>query len=252
MTLYVYGDSFSASTETINALENVKHLTPLEKNWIDLVQEGLGQKEKVALGVHGANNEIIYAYLLQHKDQYKDGDVIIVQPTNAFRKWFFADRPSWTNYWQTNFKNEIGKIFTKEEVDAVEKYKKYLYNQKAYEVNYDMFLRALAHFAQNNQHLRILILPGFHELGGVTGVLQDISGGEFIDDKVLDKYYNYHGIDPRRNHMTNENHKILADKIINFFKTGEIVDLTKDFHKEFITKNNYKTQIESLSKTVDS
>lgn len=240
MKLYVFGDSFSASTKTISELPNCDDMIPLEKNWIDLVHDGLGVDEQVVLGFHGANNEIIYGYLRQHMSDYKEGDYIIIQTTSAFRKWFFHDRLSWTNYWQTNFKKEIGNIFTKEEVDAVEKYKKYLFNETAYQLNYEMFVNAVFAFAQNNAKYRVLILPAFHNTFGVNGTLQDVCVGEFTDKKVASDYYEYHGVDPRPNHMSKENHTILANKILDFFKKGETIDLDKGFYTKFITRKNYK------------
>ena len=47
--------------------------------------------------------------------------------------------------------------------------------------------------------------------------------------------------DNRFNHFSEVNHKILASKIINFFNTGESIDLTSGFKTSIMTKEILET-----------
>jgi hypothetical protein len=81
----------------------------------------------------------------------------------------------------------------------------------------------------------MLVLPGFNSVNGVTGTLVDTSENEFVAAAGAQKYFdNNDGKDPRNNHLSTENHQILADKIFKFFNAGEMIDLTTDFKKSFL------------------
>ena len=86
----------------------------------------------------------------------------------------------------------------------------------------------------------VLILPGFNNVPGVKGNLCEASGTEFNNEKTAIAYYDKTG-DLRFNHFSEVNHKILADKIIEFFKTGKTVDLTTGFKTSIITKEILET-----------
>ena len=85
--------------------------------------------------------------------------------------------------------------------------------------------------------IKVLILPGFHDIAGVEGTLGNVCFGEFDGQESQDQFYKTTR-DNRWNHMTEINHTILADKVLDFFEDFTMVDLTTDFEKAIYTKDN--------------
>ena len=48
----------------------------------------------------------------------------------------------------------------------------------------------------------------------------------------------WNGIDKRRNHLSRNNHRILAEKIIDSLSNSTDLDLSVGFDKNFITREN--------------
>jgi hypothetical protein len=86
------------------------------------------------------------------------------------------------------------------------------------------------------QNIRCLVLPGFHNVAGVEGTMFKTSSYEF-DSEETAAIYRAETSDLRYNHFSEVNHKILADKVLKFFNTGETVDLTSDFKTGMYTKD---------------
>jgi hypothetical protein len=81
-------------------------------------------------------------------------------------------------------------------------------------------------------------LFGFHEIHSITGTLSTASFAEFDCEKTLNKYYGK-TTDDRWNHFSEVNHKILANKVIDFFEdTNHNIDFTTGFVKDIYTKKN--------------
>lgn len=239
--LYVFGDSFSLPDAHKNEVVGPKGLVtfmPLEKSWTRIVSERLiGEDNQVNDAILGCSNEYILHTLRTRESSFKSGDYVIVQLTSYYREWFFEDNPGMANF--INAKFVPGVHVTKEQANALEMYKRHLYSDHRLLLHYDAILDAITFrtvlYAQ--QGIRCLILPGFHNVAGVEGTLFKASSSEFDSDETAAKY-RAETSDLRFNHFSDVNHKILANKVIDFFNTGKTVDLTTDFEAGMYTKDN--------------
>jgi hypothetical protein len=219
--LWVFGDSFSALPKT-----SADH-----DLWTEIVSANLiGIKEHKNFAAWGVSNDYIFHLLVENVNSMQMGDYVIIQPTQRHRQWFFDD-PELGNYWI----KDLNKYVSKEQSTAVEYYTNYLQKDYVDDLRYRQFIMSLERLAQIAEHLRILVLPGFWPVPGVTGALIDICDGEFFDLNNIIKWLDEtKGKDPRYNHMSKNNHAILAEKIISFFKDGKVIELNTEFEKGFI------------------
>jgi hypothetical protein len=239
--LYIFGDSFSIphnhKDEILGPNGQVSFMT-LEKNWTSIVCESLyGSSDHVNDSMFGCSNEYIFHKLSEKEPSFKSGDCVIVQLTSFYREWFFEDKPHMANYITTKFLPGVD--VTKEESDALEMYKRYLYSEHRIFLHYNAFFDAitLRTILYAERGIRCLILPGFHNIKGVEGNMFEASSSEFDGDETANTYYNKTG-DIRFNHFSEVNHKILANKVIDFLNTGKTVDLTTGFKTGIYTKDN--------------
>lgn len=239
--LYVFGDSFSLPDAHKNEVVGPKGLVtfmPVEKSWTDIVSERLiGEDNHVNDAILGCSNEYILHTLRTRESSFKSGDYVIVQLTSYYREWFFEDKPGMANF--INAKFVPGVHVTKEQANALEMYKRHLYSDHRLLLHYDAILDAITFrtILYGQQGIRCLILPGFHNVVGVEGTLFKTSGSEFDSEETAAIYRAETG-DLRFNHFSDVNHKILANKVIDFFNTGTTVDLTTDFETGMYTKYN--------------
>jgi hypothetical protein len=239
--LYIFGDSFSTphehKDEIVGPGGQVSFM-PLEKNWTNIVNESLyGSSDHVNDSMLGCSNEYIFHKLSEKESSFRGGDCVIVQLTSFYREWFFEDKPHMANYMISKF--TPGVEVTKEENTALEMYKRYLYSEHRVFLHYNAIVDAITfrtiQYAERG--IRCLILPGFHNIRGVEGNMFEASKSEFDSDETANTYYNKTG-DLRFNHFSEVNHKILANKVIDFLNTGKTVDLTTDFKTGIYTKDN--------------
>lgn len=239
--LYIFGDSFSLPDAHKNEVVGPKGLVtfmPVEKSWTDIVSERLiGEDNHVNDAILGCSNEYILHTLRTRESLFKSGDHVIVQLTSYYREWFFEDKPGMANF--INAKFVPGVHVTKEQANALEMYKRHLYSDHRLLLHYDAMLDAITFrtILYGQQGIRCLILPGFHNVVGVEGTLFKTSNSEFDSEETAAIYRAETG-DLRFNHFSDVNHKILANKVIDFFNTGTTVDLTTDFETGMYTKYN--------------
>lgn len=239
--LYIFGDSFSVPDAQKNEVIGPKGLVtfmPVEKSWTDIVSERLiGEDNHVNDAILGCSNEYILHTLRTRESSFTSGDYVIVQLTSYYREWFFEDKPGMANF--INAKFVPGVHVTKEQANALEMYKRHLYSDHRLLLHYDAILDAITFrtILYGQQGIRCLILPGFHNVVGVEGTLFKASGSEFDSEETAAIYRAETG-DLRFNHFSDVNHKILANKVIDFFNTGKTVDLTSGFKTGMYTKDN--------------
>lgn len=222
--IYIFGDSFSATREKFF------YPTLNYSSWVDILAERLNDKVE-NFSVPGCSNEYIFDKFFSVYNNLGFNDKVIICPTSKNRIWLLEQFPELSNF---NGLRSLD-IVSSSEKKAVEYYQKYLQHDKFYEVMYSMFILSIRELCRNTS-AHILILPTFHDVIGVVGNLTDVSEQEFLEEDVLTSYYkNY---DYRLNHLTEENHKILAVKVFNFFKNNTEIDLTCDFKKGIITVDN--------------
>ncbi len=219
-SLWIFGDSFSVGSTFKN-----ESLWKYESNWIDMLKaEYCPDHDIKNHSQFGVSNEFIFEQFGTIFSKIADGDICIIQTTSAARHWFFENDPALSNLGATHLDN-----YSKEQKKAIEYYLKYLQNDKLDDILYTQFLYAVSYFLAARPNVQFLILPGFGDAPHVTGNLQNICEGEFNNADVIPDFYKKHYWDPRLNHISYENHSILAKKIAEYFREGTKLDLTKDF-----------------------
>lgn len=238
--LYVFGDSYSCDSKYFDTINNdrVDKFFPLEKNWTSILSEKLTNSiQHVNDSIVGCSNEFIFHRLMIRLPELKQGDHVVVSLTSVNRRWLLERRPDIALYHATaNIGLEPG--ITKLERDAILQYATHLHSDIAADTIYNAIFWATVHAAQSvaNLGVKFLILPGFKSIQGVTGTLFELSSSEFDSTETSDKFYR--NTDPRWNHLSEVNHKILADKTFKFFTENKMIDLTTDFQKQLYTKHS--------------
>ena len=224
MALWVFGDSFSIPSKF--------QPQPLPYTlWTDLLAHYLGYTEHYNYADWGVANDYIIDQFISKLPEMKPADCVVLQLTNSNRQWFFKDKPCTANYFSKGLEKEL----TTDQIRAVEMYITHLQRDEIDIMRYTLLQLAVERIAQQHRQLRILMLPGFLPLDGVQGSLVEICDGEFDNTKNIQSYYDLHdGYDPRPNHLSKNNHEILASKIQKFFTHGHRVDLTTDFERKFL------------------
>lgn len=217
--LWIFGDSFSAKADNAKA-----------ECWPSLLANKLGVSTYSEIALAGVSNDWIFYMLTSNFNKMSSGDWVVVQTTQMHRQWFFEDLPDIANYWIKDFE----KYVSTDRAKAVNMYVEHLQQDRIDHVRWVQFSLALERLTQLVD-VNMLILPGFNPVNGVSGTLDDVSAGEFVDRNFRQTYFdNNNGKDPRHNHLSPENHRVLADKVFNFFKKHELVDLKSGFKTKFL------------------
>lgn len=229
MDLWVFGDSYSISHSIKDS--NIWHY---ETNWIDIIGRKLGVDNIQYNAEFGVSNEwILKSFILENK-KFKSNDIVIIQLTSGQRRWFFEDVPA-----LSNIKNTITTNLTKDQSKAIDYYLRHLQNDNLDNIIYSGFVYAFLYFQAARPDIKMIFLPGFNEFPNVKGNLtDDVCIKEFETKTLRDKFYNKHKWDPRLNHMTIDNHFILADKVIDNIQNNTPIDLTTGFKTNIYTKDN--------------
>jgi hypothetical protein len=222
MGLWVFGCSFSVSAGQV---PRNTHNT-----WTELLANKLGFDEYHNYAEWGVSNEFILDQFMTVQDKIQLGDYVIIQVTEKARQWFFKEKPEIGNFYITDLHNHV----TKSQQKAVEMYITHLDNDELQNIRYALTCMALQHIAAVRKDCRIMMLPGFNYVPGAIGSLLEICNKEFTSDKTRLNWYTKNPIDIRTNHMSEANHKILAEKLFTVFKTGAILDLTTGFEEGFL------------------
>lgn len=222
--LWVFGDSFSVPREYMKL--------PTHPLWTELVTEGLKEPEIRYCSQWGVSNEWIINELMTKQSQFEVGDKVILQLTSPDRQWFFEDNPSIGNFFIEDL-DHFGNI-SKAQTGAIKSYITHLNSDHLTRIRSSLYHLGVERITQILNWVQILVLPGWTDISGVNGKLMDICNGEFETDQARVNWYDHHKIDPRPNHMSKNNHRILSNKIVSYFTTGQPIDLQTGFEKGFI------------------
>jgi len=232
--LHVFGCSFSIAhdhkCDIIGEGGMNPTFVPIEHTWTELVSKHLiGTTEHNNTALCGVGNDYIFDTFTNTLAKIQKGDYVIVQPTSFLREWIFEDRPEMANFLSAKY--EVGLHINQLESDALESYRNHLYSEHKQKIVYNAFMQAFFSWAIpfGEINVKMLILPGFHTIDGVEGALIDPSRREIGNDKAVQKHMARTGGDNRYNHFSEVNHKVLANKVIDFFDNATQVDLTTDF-----------------------
>ena len=228
MNLWIFGDSFSVPS-------SFKHenLWQYDENWIDIVARNLNlNKDDVNnFSQFGVSNDYIFNLLIKNFKKIQNGDIVIVQTTQASRKWFFPDNPSLSNFVSMREGNH-----SKQVQNALDHYVRYLQNEQLDDIQYTAYVYSIQYMMLVKPNIKFLIIPGFSDSPGVNGnLIKNVCDAEFSSPEVLSKFYKKTGWDPRLNHMTMDNHHVLADKIFDYFDKKIPLDLTTGFKSNIYT-----------------
>lgn len=223
MALWVFGDSFSVS-RTDFANDNIPPL------WHEILAGNLNLEAYQCYAQWGVSNEYILEQFLKHQAEYKTGDCIIIQLTNSSRQWFIKDHPELANFYVV----DIDRWLNKEQVEAINLYITHLHRDELDEMRYFLMVKTLERLAQEIDDCKILVLPGFHPIPGVQGTLTEICNNEFVSDESRKDWYTKNIVDTRANHFSQDNHFILANRITDFFQTGNLVNLQDGYKQGFL------------------
>jgi hypothetical protein len=245
--LYVFGDSFchninymAESNKDRKKYKVYPPFIPLEDNWLNIVSKKLiGSTDYVDCALAGCSNEYIYHRLMLQLPNIKPGDQVIVSLTAPDRRWLVEECPHLSNWASHEFQPDFPGGVSKAQHNAITHYAKHLYSASGARSIYTAILNGTMYNAQQMSYneIKFLILPGFDPLFHVKGVLMDISDQEF-DSTVDRNEYMKRTNDVRWKHLTQANHTVLANKVIDFFEdTNHAIDLTTDFEKGIYTKD---------------
>jgi hypothetical protein len=219
--LWIFGDSFSLPSDAFKGIDH--------NLWLDILAINLGEEKYFNAAEWGVSNEYILDTFHQQYSKINKDDYVIVQLTSAYRQWFFEEKPYLANYYVNNIDQDI----SPEEYTALQGYISHLQSDRIDQLRYKSIEYCLKYIALMSP-FKMLILPGFDPVDDINGTLVDICDGEFVDKQSRDLWYKKHGADPRANHMSAENHFILANKVTEFFKCGTIPDLSQGFVKDIL------------------
>jgi len=233
MTIWVYGDSYCTEDD-------------VDYNWFKQISS-ITRQTVIAKGVRGCSNNWIAQSIAQQSNKHKQGDWIIMVQTQEDRQWFWEDKPEACN-WQ-NHADPVGVLgISRQEHAAAKQWLTHLYNRQ--DVAWTTFTNSTWLAAYTiPRGMRYLVIPGFvnsiepyNSFISVRGTLTEfVSYREFPDRASYQAALRSPRGDARANHLSPNNHAILARKISDCVlgQSGEL-DLTQGFEivkKEFTAED---------------
>jgi len=238
MTLWIFGDSYSiprdySETDAVGAAGVDQNI--YNTNWIQEVEKKLNVTDLKIYSNFGVSNEWIFKNVMEQSNNFRPEDYVILQLTNCNRHWWFPEDPAGSNLAQSVSHPD----WSKEKRKAIELHLKYLQNDQMDNLIYSATIYSFLYIKLALPGIKLLFLPGWGAAPETIGNLTDnICNAEFDNNKTQQIFYNKTGYDFRLNHMSIENHYVLADKICDYFNNHIPVDLTSGFKTNIYTKNN--------------
>lgn len=232
--LWVFGDSYTQHSQSNQ-----------EDFWTFKLAKKLGVETYHNWSQYGVSNEYISEGFTRYGNEINQDDFLIFIITWKSRHWFFEERPEVSNLNMMS-NGVILKDYGKQYEQAVKHFEKYLDSERLANIKLNWYYGYLnfieSHFPNT------LIIPGFdnnlHRSFNfqVEGNLFPIGEREFETPKIGKTIFEkkWGNLDRRTGHMSNANHKILAEKVFQTLTTKTPLDLNNGFKKEFINLSNYK------------
>lgn len=236
-TLWIVGDSFSQPRKTFDRPtiwpEITAALLSVDLNVrVELVNESW----------MGVSQDYCWMYLQRwvHEGRIQPQDYVIVVLTHPNRYWYIDDHPDLSN---GHFTIDLDDYVTEDQSLAIKMYMKEIQRPRLDTIQQLNRLGWLANAVGQFKLRRPLLIPAFDfdlyegerytNLNVAQGNLYDLQNREFLlADQTNDTTTRYfEGIDPRYNHLTLSNHKILAGLISQSLINDSQLDLTQS---EFI------------------
>ena len=245
--LWVFGDSYSVPITflkepfAINAkIDQAVYTT----NWIEEVEKKINPEyslDKFAankpnvISQFGISNEWILKQVFEQFNSFSPQDCVIIQLTNSNRHWWFPELETESNLTQMISHPD----WSKEKKKAIELHLKYLQNDNMDDIIYSAMIYSFMHLKVAMPQINLLLLPGWGLAPETIGNLTDnVCDAEFDNVETQRLFYEKTNYDCRLNHMSIDNHYILADKVCEYFINQTPVDLTTGFVSNIYTKEN--------------
>lgn len=248
MTLYVLGDSFAAAQ--IDPMWNADNIERLfTRKWPALLSKKLGVELK-NYGISGSSLEYTYYKFNQLRADLKEDDIVVIVLTDLLRKWIIHDRPGTAS---------LSAVETHDVHPKLKKYAQWYFanvlNAELEETHLHNFLYAVH---KTTAHLKVkpLFICAFDKVSrGIWTVdvntvdplhINNFAIGSLWEVSSLEIKHSSNEIavktnlkkEFRLNHMSDVQHPILVDKILNYIHHGTIVDLTTDFVQNIYEKQD--------------
>jgi hypothetical protein len=249
-TLWIIGDSFSQPRTKIDR----------PRIWPELVAALLTVDTGTTVKIvneswHGVSQDYCWMYLQRwlHEGLIQPEDYVIVVLTHPNRYWYIDEKPDLSN---GHFTLDLDDHITAAQSQAIRLYMKEIQRPRLDTIQQLSRLGWLAMATQQWGIRRPLIIKAFEfDLYGAEvykglniarGNLYDLQNREFPEETRTDNSTTeyFAGFDPRYNHLTLSNHKILAALISDSLKNDRVLDLTQ---LEFI-ENIFDDQVMSDAK----
>jgi hypothetical protein len=248
MTLYVFGDSF-ASIEIDPAISIEIKEQLVAKAWSSVLSKKLGVELK-NFGISGSSLEYTYYKFYQVRADLKEDDVVVIVLTDLFRKWIIKDRPVTSslaafethNYIHPKLKKYAQWYFAnvlRAEIEEthLHNFLYAVYATTAHLKVKPLFICAFDKISRGEWTVDVDTVDSIHVNNFAKGSLWEVSSHEITHQDIAIAVNTNLKKEFRLNHLSDDQHPILADKILNYIHNGTTVDLTVGF-----VKNIYKKQ----------
>jgi hypothetical protein len=236
--LWIFGDSYSVPrdyAETDLGIKAGVDRNIYTTNWIQEVEKKLNVDDLKIYSNFGVSNEWIFKNVMEQSNNFSPDDYVIIQLTNGNRHWWFPEHPAESNLPQLVSHPD----WSKDKRKAIELHLKYLQNDQMDNLIYSATIYSFLYIKLALPGIQLLFLPGWGAAPETIGNLtNNVCDAEFDDNDTQQKFYSKTGFDCRLNHMSINNHYVLADKIYDYFSNHIPVDLTTGFETNIYTKTN--------------
>lgn len=257
-TLWVFGDSYAEIKDPIKG----QHLEHSHSRWTDILADRLDLEHK-NYGLGGSALEYSSCKFNALYPEMQKNDVLVLCITDIARKWIMKDSPTSANMRMIERLKEHD-IITENDYDSFINYFGNILNLDIERVHCCNFLNALS-FLTLKKNMKLVLLPcfehSFHIHEEKTLVLSKhvkypkksqalwkISVNEF---KGREKKLPLKVIDHRLNHLSAENHEILAELIYDCLTNDSDLDLNPEkFKKDLFTAKEIRQLNNTWSKTI--
>ena len=233
--LYTFGDSFVKSIID----------TP-EWAYTSLVAKEFNTLEK-SFGLESSGLEYTFHQFEEQRNNFVEGDVIIITLSMIDKTYFFHDRPALSYLW--SFETET---HTEQEKTAIQMYYKHLHNTQNMKINLLNFLYSVQEITKRKQLKTVILKTLFLDAENIVNterfpeliiakdyfwdlMKEEISQSSLITYLNLNKFKN----DARVFHFSAPNHRIIADSIISAIKYGTEINLQDVLLKNIFDWNLY-------------
>lgn len=245
--IWLYGDSYAEDAEQSLKWLNKDTLDfdVLHNQWHRIIQRELNM-EVVNNGACGTGLDYMYHVWAETRPHIRSGDVLIFAITERRRTWLIEQYPNVSVSWQMFEPGYEMSWIPRKQLQAAKAYHEHLYHGKERPALLNNFLWSVEGVV-TNRNVRALFMPCFddsveliapqkqqfsRDMHFADGHLFTISTGEFTEDVNATGWF-----DGRANHMSTRNHKVLAERIVKWYRTGADVNLKHGFHTNFYDRH---------------